>query len=812
MLDTGAQITCISSDWKEQNSPKLKLQPIKRLSGCSDLELQAVNGTTVPYVGWVETSFVFGEESSVRKLSVPVLVVNQELERPLTGYNVIEQLIQKNDDENCFPDTNLIDTLKYSFQDLGIKQVTALINFVGKKLNTLNDFGTVKLSKQNVVIPQGKAIPVTCRVRAGPVPERIPVVFEPTIDTDVPDDLVVSESLTYLQKGSSCSITVLVQNPTNHDIVIKGRTILGSLKAISTMVPIPCKWSTSENSDNSEEIGSNSDASECKVDMSQPVTQENHDDESKQWNPDIDLSHLTKDQQEAVRKVLREECAVFAKDENDIGNATDLKLKINLSNDTPVKKSYISIPPPLYKEVKEYLENLLVNGWIHRSASSYASPIVCVHKKDGGLRNKKTIPDRQPIPKVQDILNTLGGKSWFTVLDQGKAYHQGFMAEESRHLTAFITPWSLFEWIRIPFGLMNAPPSFKHFMERCLGDMRDVICIPYLDDVLVYSDTFEDHLQHLKKVWQRLHPNGIKLKASKYNLFQRKIRYLGRIVSEEGFQIDPADTTAVKSLKEKTPSTVGEVHKLLGFLGYFRSFIHDFARTAKPLYQLLEGNHPSSPTVLNKQKKNVKQRIRKKKSASPLSMQPTVWTQEHQKVLEILLDSLTSPPVLAFTDFELPFLLNTDASTDGLDAVLYQRQHGKLRVVAFGSRSRSPSEKNYYLHSEKLEFLALKWAVTEKFRNYLYYASEFTVYNDNNPLRYVLSTAKLNATGQCWVYELADFNFKIRYHPGNKNGDAGYLSRLPLDFEKYMKQCTTEVNKVVIQMQHRHSTKERQHG
>ena len=125
----------------------------------------------------------------------------------------------------------------------------------------------LRLSKQNVVIPQGKTIPVTCRVSAGPVPEGIPVVFVPSIDTDVRDDLVVSKSLTYLQKGSSCSMTVLVQDPTNHDIVIKGRTILGSLKAISTMVPIPCNWSTSENSDNSEEIGS-----EWKVDMSQPVT------------------------------------------------------------------------------------------------------------------------------------------------------------------------------------------------------------------------------------------------------------------------------------------------------------------------------------------------------------------------------------------------------------------------------------------------------------------------------------------------------------------------------------------------------------
>ena len=302
MLDIGAQITGISSDWKEHNLSKLELQPTERLLGISDLEQQVVNRTTVPYTGWDETSFAFGEELSVKKLSVSVLVVNQELERPVIGYNVIEQLIQNNDDESCFPDTNLIDTLKYSFQDLGIKQVTALINFAGKKLNTPDDFGTVKLSKQNVVIPQGKTINVSCRVRGGPVPERIPVVFEPTIDTNVPDDPVVSESFTYLQKGSPCSITVLVQNAMNHDIVIKGQTALESLKAISTMVPILCNWSTSKNSVNSEETSSDSDASECKVDMSQPVTQENHEkDESKQWDPDIDLSHLTKDQQEAVR-------------------------------------------------------------------------------------------------------------------------------------------------------------------------------------------------------------------------------------------------------------------------------------------------------------------------------------------------------------------------------------------------------------------------------------------------------------------------------------------------------------------------------
>ena len=393
------------------------------------------------------------------------------------------------------------------------------------------------------------------------------------------------------------------------------------------------------------------------------------------------------------------------------------------------------------------------------------------------------------------MLNSLTGSAWFSVLDQGKAYHQGYLEESSQPLTAFITPWGLYEWVRIPFGLSSAPAEFQRSMEECLVGLRDESCQPYLDDNLVHSRTFEDHLQAMRAVLQRYQQHGVKLTPRKCEVFKDSVKFLGKIVTKEGYTMDPAELAPVQALKDRTPKTVGDLRRHLGFLSYYRQYIADFSRIAKPLYSLLvvEKTPEGKPKGKGKSKKGGRMRSDQAPSSKPIT-----WTAEHQEVLCRLIEFLLHPPILGYPQFEDPFVLHCDASQEGLGAVLYQKQQGKLVVIAYGSRTLTDPEKNYHLHSGKLEFLAMKWAICERFREYLYYAPSFVVYTDNNPLTYVLTTAKLNATTHRWVAELADFNFSIRYRPGKLNGDADGLSRMPLDMDKYMQECSQQVQPEVI--------------
>ena len=482
----------------------------------------------------------------------------------------------------------------------------------------------------------------------------------------------------------------------------------------------------------------------------------------------IDEDNLTTDQLTQVKSVLNKWSDIFSKGPTDLGKTDLVTHTIKLTDDTPFKDSYRRIPPGLFEEVRAHLKEMLDAGAIRESESPYSSNVVLVRKKDGSLRfcidfrklNSRTIRDSYNLPRIDDTIDTLIGAKYFTKLDLRSGYWQVEVEESDKHKTAFtVGNLGFYECNRMAFGLTNAPATFQRLMERCMGEMNLKECLIFLDDILVFSSTFEEHLERLEAVFSRLKQHGLKLKPSKCEFFKNRVTYLGHVVSESGVETDPDKISALASWPE--PDNVKSLRSFLGFTGYYRRFIKDYAKIVKPLNDLLVG-HPTHKPVSRK----------KRKKSSVL----WEWGEAQQSAFNTLKEKLSSPPVLAYADFSKPFVLHTDASTEGLGAVLYQVQDGQEKVIAYASRGLRNSERNYPAH--KLEFLCLKWSVTEKFHDYLY-GNQFEVCTDNNPLTYVLSSAKLDATVHRWLAALSSFNFTLRYRSGKSNGDADGLSRRP---------------------------------
>ena len=469
------------------------------------------------------------------------------------------------------------------------------------------------------------------------------------------------------------------------------------------------------------------------------------------FRPDLQGSKLTTEEKEKLHGLLEEFSELF--DDGELGRTSKIRHAITTFG-PPIRQPIRRLPVALKKTVQEEVQKMLKNKVIRPSTSPWSSPIIMVRKKDGSWRfcidfrklNSVTHKDAYPLPRIDETLESLAGSTIFSTLDLASGYWQVELEESDKEKTAFSTTEGHFEFNVMPFGLTNAPSSFQRLMACVLSGLTSEQCLIYIDDIIVFSATFSEHLVRLRKVFQRVQDAGLKLKASKCRFVQPKVCYLGNIVSADGVEPDPAKIQAV--IDYPVPTNVKELRQFLGLANYYRRFVQDYSRIASALFKLTQ--------------KAVHQSFN--------------WTEQCTVAFKELKKKLTTPPILAFPRFDREFLLATDASDSAIGAVLSQvHDNGTEKVIAYWSRQLSKAERNY--STIEREALAIVKAVKE-FYPYLY-GHEFVLQTDHQPLVHLNNLRDVGGRITRWSMFLQQFNFTVKHKAGRLNGNADGLSRTP---------------------------------
>ena len=417
---------------------------------------------------------------------------------------------------------------------------------------------------------------------------------------------------------------------------------------------------------------------------------------------------------------------------------------------------------PIQRQViQEMVDAQLKANIVEPSTSPWTSNVLLVPKPGGKLRfcisfvelNKATKVDAYLLPRIDDLLNQMQGSTCFSVCDLTAAFYNIKMADNSRHLTAFATPFGVYQYTRMPMGIRNGPSVFQRLVDKVLTGLRYHVCLAYIDDIAIFTRTFEEHLSAMESIFSRLEEYDLTLKASKCDFLTKEIKFLGHRVTPDGISPDPDKIKAITSWN--MPEDKDKLRTFLGMAGYYRTFIRAFSRQAKPLLEVL--------------KKDVRlPRLRGK----------VKWTDQQIQCFHTLKDHLTSAPILAHPDWTAPFELHTDACGHGLGAVLCQHHGDQTRVVAYASRSLTPPELNYSIW--ELEYLAVVWS-TDLFKVYLspIFGHKFTIVTDSTAVKYILENAESNTRCMRWTLRMSSYNFDIKHRKGPQNKNADALSRCP---------------------------------
>ncbi|GBL92230.1 Transposon Ty3-I Gag-Pol polyprotein [Araneus ventricosus] len=450
------------------------------------------------------------------------------------------------------------------------------------------------------------------------------------------------------------------------------------------------------------------------------------------------LEILNEEQRRAVRKLLKEFQNLFSTCDADVGRCNMTQHRINTGDHPPIKQYPRRLPLARKEEADHLVKEMVDNGIIEESSGPWASPIVLVKKKDGSTRfcvdyrklNEITKKDSYPLPRIDDTLDALNGSQWFTTLDLKSGYWKVEIRPEDREKTAFITGQGLWQFKVMPFGLCNAPATFEILMETVLRGLSSEACLVYLDDIIIVGRTFEEHLNNLRKVFQRLQNANLKLSPKKCRFFQKEVTYLGHVISAEGLKTDPEKNKTVVDWPR--PETVHYLRSFLGLCTYY---------------------------------------------------------QECEISFNSLKQALTSSPILTYPRTDKDFILHTDASNEGIGAVLSQNIGNEERVIAYFSKSLGKPERNYCV--TRKELLAIVKSI-EHFHHYLY-GRKFILRTDHASLRWLLNFKEPEGQIARWIQRLQEYDFEIQHRKGTSHGNADALSRRPC--AESCKHCTNAEKK-----------------
>ena len=484
-------------------------------------------------------------------------------------------------------------------------------------------------------------------------------------------------------------------------------------------------------------------------------------------HPDFNIQHIKHNPMYSIfRTLLLSFVSLFANTLLDLGKTQAIKHHIETNGEIIVLQPYKTpfVHRPFLKKKLEEMENGKI---IERSTSAFRSPHLMVGKKSGEMRlchdyrelNRITTKIRYPLPLIEDILHRLHGAKYFTTLDLFSGFWQIEIAECDRHKTAFSCEFGHFHYIRMPFGLCNAPSTFQRAMEIILEPILNTFVMVYIDDIIIFSKDLIEHTSHLKQVFTLLQKAGLKIKVQKCRFARTEVEYLGHIVSHEGVKADPKKLKAVKLFP--VPKNLNELRAFLGLVNYYRRFIDQFADKVHALIQL------------------TKSKVAWK------------WGTEEQTCFESIKEMLCSAPVLAYPDFSKPFIVHTDACGYGVGGILSQLPSPQENQCTHEEPTMSSREHPIAYTSKHLTDLQVKWCTTEKeayaiihtvkaFYPYLY-GTVFTVVTDHAALEYMLS--KRESTGRLtrWALYLQQFDMEIKYRPGKLHQNADALSRTPVN-------------------------------